>query len=101
MKAKHFASIFAGVALSLCVAVPAFARPAVLNGREPGSRINVRSAPSTQAYAPHYGLVGDRVEVLRSVEGRDGYIWYYVRFPSQAEGWIRADFILLTSEAYH
>ena len=38
--------------------------------------------------------VGDRVMVLESTKGDDGYIWYYVQFPeSKAEGWIRGDLV--------
>jgi serine/threonine protein kinase, bacterial len=94
MKAKHvLLSLLTTAAISIGLALPALARPAVLTGAEPGSRVNVRSAPSTRATSPHYGLVGDRVEVLRSIKGADGYTWYYVEFRSGAEGWVRGDFI--------
>jgi hypothetical protein len=60
---------------------------------EPGSKINLRSQPSTTSSAKGYGLVGDPVRLLRSAEGSDG-TWYYVKFEkSGAEGWIRGDFI--------
>ncbi|MGJ3246377.1 MAG: SH3 domain-containing protein [Elainellaceae cyanobacterium] len=69
-------------------------RAALLAANEPGSQINVRSQPTTQSNAPHYGVPGDRVQVLREADGADGYTWYYVRFDgSGAEGWIREDFI--------
>lgn len=92
-------SIFAGAALSLGLVLPAFAAPAILSGLQPGSRVNVRSAPSTAASSPHYGLVGDRVDVLDEVQGRDRYTWYYVRFGSGAEGWIRGDFVRFTNSS--
>jgi hypothetical protein len=80
--------------LSLAIAAPAVAAPAVLSGSEPGSRVNVRSGPSTAASTPHYGIVGDRIETLRQTQGNDGYIWYYIRFnQSGAEGWVRSDLI--------
>lgn len=89
-------STLAAIATSLSLALPVAAQPAVLTAREAASRINVRSAPTTQAHSPHYGLVGDRVETLRSTPGSDGYLWYYVQFnQSGATGWVRGDFIQL------
>jgi hypothetical protein len=93
MNIKSLASILLATVASIGIAVPAFAAPAVLVGKETGSRVNVRAYPSTRADSPHYGLVGDRVEVLKQTEGQDGYTWYYVEFSSGARGWIRADFI--------
>jgi predicted RNA-binding Zn ribbon-like protein len=90
-------AVVTAMALSCFSALPSLAAPAYLVGREPGSRINVRSAPSTSAPSPHYGLVGDRVEVIRSVTGEDGYTWYYVEFPSGARGWIRGDLVSVQS----
>lgn len=72
---------------------PAFAAPAYLVGSTPGSRVNVRSGPSTSSSVAHYGLVGDRVQTIDSAVGSDGYMWYYVEFPSSARGWIRGDFL--------
>ena len=83
-------------AASVCVAtaLPAFATSARLTANDPGAQINVRTAPTTRANSPHYGVAGDWVEVLNSSDGGDGYIWYYVRFyQSGAEGWIRSDFL--------
>jgi serine/threonine protein kinase, bacterial len=74
---------------------PSFPQVAQLAGQTPGSRVNVRSAPSTRADTPHYGLVGDRVSVLDQAQGDDGRIWYSVQFPSGATGWIREEFIEL------
>ena len=79
--------------LSILGTIPAFAAPAYLVGSQPGSRVNVRSGPSTSSYSPHYGLVGDRVQVIDSTIGKDGYDWYYVEFISGARGWIRGDFV--------
>ncbi|HEY9907326.1 MAG TPA: SH3 domain-containing protein [Thermosynechococcaceae cyanobacterium] len=79
--------------ISLLAAAPAFADSAVLKGRDTGSRVNVRSAPSSDSYAPHYGLVGDLVDVIRSTQGADGYTWYLVSFPSGATGWVRGDLV--------
>jgi uncharacterized protein YraI len=86
------AALASTVAVSF--AVPALARPALLVGTQSGSRVNVRSAPTVRSSSPHYGLVGDRVEILNEAQGRDGYVWCYVRFyTSGAEGWIRGDFV--------
>ena len=78
---------------SFGIAMSAEARPASLIAQNPSSRINVRSAPTTQASTPHYGVVGDRVEVLKFIVGRDQYAWNYVKFRSGAKGWVRGDFV--------
>uniref|UniRef100_A0A0C1R0Y9 SH3b domain-containing protein n=1 Tax=Tolypothrix bouteillei VB521301 TaxID=1479485 RepID=A0A0C1R0Y9_9CYAN len=76
---------------------------ATLIGQEYGSRINLRSGPGTNFPDKGYGLVGDRVHILREVGGsprdlatveRQGSVWYRVGFPkSGARGWVREDFI--------
>lgn len=72
---------------------------AQLIASQPGSRINLRSQPTTGATAKGYGLVGDPVQLLRSAQGSDG-TWYYVKFEqSRAEGWIRGDFINVEGQA--
>ena len=89
-----FGIVAVGALLAVCIALPGLATPARIIGAEPGSRVNVREAPSTNAPSPHFGLVGDRVTILDQITGRDGYTWYYVEFPSSgAQGWIRGDFI--------
>lgn len=104
MKARHIWSAPVLVTLAVLTATvstlsqvrPAAARPAALMAQEAGSRINVRSAPSTRATAAHYGVVGDRVEVMSQVIGSDDYSWSYVQFASGAKGWVRGDFIRYT-----
>lgn len=95
MKIKHaFVSILSLATASIAITLPAFAYPATLTAVEPGSEINVRSAPTTESYSPHYGLAGDRVEVIDTTQGNDGYVWHYVRFNnSGVEGWVRGDLI--------
>lgn len=58
-----------------------------------GDEVNVRSAPSTSSKAIHSGRRGDRVVVMESITGEDGYLWHRVRFSSQAEGWVRGDLV--------
>ncbi|MDX2242034.1 MAG: GW dipeptide domain-containing protein [Leptolyngbyaceae cyanobacterium bins.302] len=81
---------------SVGVALPSFARPATLIAQNPNSRINVRSTPSPSAASPHYGLAGDRVDVMRATVGKDQYMWNYVKFSSGAKGWVRGDFVRYT-----
>jgi hypothetical protein len=72
---------------------------ATLTSRDWSSPINVRDGATTSAYARHIAYAGDRVEVLDRTVGRDGYMWFYVRFTvSNATGWIRGDFVALDSE---
>ncbi len=67
---------------------------AVLTAQSADAEINLRTSPSTEAEARGYGLVGDQVQLLRSIEGKDGYTWYYLRLDTAGtEGWIRGDFI--------
>lgn len=87
-------AITAAATLCAATALPGLATSAQLTARDYGARINVRTAPSTQANSPHYGVAGDWVELLNASDGSDGYIWYYVRFyQSGAEGWVRSDFL--------
>lgn len=85
--------------MSLCLALPALAQVEMgtLRGT-PGSQINVRSQPSTSAPAPSYGIPGDRVQILRSTRGTDGYTWHYIEFSqSKVKGWVRGDLLRLDS----
>ncbi|MEB3281593.1 MAG: SH3 domain-containing protein [Lyngbya sp.] len=95
MKLKQILlTITAAASVCVATALPGFATSARLTANDPGAQINVRTAPTTQANSPHYGVAGDWVEVLNSSDGGDGYIWYYVRFyQSGAEGWVRSDFL--------
>lgn len=70
-----------------------FPRSAQIVGQTPGSRVNLRSAPSSGADSASYGLVGDQVVALQQARGDDGKLWYFVEFPSKATGWVREDFI--------
>lgn len=94
---KRFSQCLAALSvgiLSLGAALPVLAQPGVLEARESQSRINVRSQPTTSSNIKHYGISGDRVEVLEVTKGSDDYFWFYVRFgQSQAEGWVRSDFV--------
>ena len=57
--------------------------------------VHVRSRPSTTARIDRdsYGMTGDRVVVLESIDGDDGYVWHQVRFASEVEGWVRGDLV--------
>lgn len=63
-----------------------------------GSQINVRSQPTIKSATPHYGVAGDRVQIIRCVQDQDTpgseLNWCNVRFvQSKATGWVRSDFI--------
>ncbi|MBD2233480.1 SH3 domain-containing protein [Phormidium tenue] len=69
-------------------------RTAQLVTQGEGSQVNLRSQPTTQSDSRGYGLGGDVVTLLRLAEGEGGLSWYYVKFAqSEAEGWVRGDFI--------
>lgn len=75
-------------------------RAAYLNTQAEGSRVNLRSQPTTQSEAQGYGLGGDQITLLRLAEGEGGFSWYYVKFAqSGAEGWVRGDFIDTAGQA--
>ncbi len=101
MKLKNIIlSLASVVTVSVGFILPGLAigETARLYTRDMGTQVNIRSAPTTQSYSPHYGYGGDPVVVLNEMLGDDGYYWYYVRFAgSQAEGWVRGDFISFDS----
>lgn len=71
---------------------------AKLSSQDSNSRINVRSQPSIRSKAQHFGYQGDPVTLLKQAKGEGDVTWYYLRFDkSQAEGWIREDFIAKSS----
>lgn len=93
MKFKTLSISVTTLALWLTLALSAIAQTATLLG-SPGSRVNVRQTPSTNSPVRHYGLGGDRVNILASTNAPDGYLWYKVQFPqSGAQGWIRGDLV--------
>ncbi|NJR40846.1 MAG: SH3 domain-containing protein [Leptolyngbyaceae cyanobacterium CSU_1_4] len=63
-----------------------------------GSRVNVRAEPSTTSLILHHGLGGDRVNVLNQTNAPDGFVWYFIEFPtSRARGWIRGDLLKVSA----
>jgi hypothetical protein len=69
-----------------------------------GTQINIRSGPGIEYRSLHYGLVGDRVEILDSQRENPSDIyshpWHQVRFvESGAVGWIRGDFLIQTNDS--
>ncbi|NEQ99357.1 MAG: SH3 domain-containing protein [Cyanothece sp. SIO2G6] len=74
----------------------ASALPAILMTQDVGSRVNVRSQPTTQAPIVHQGMTGDRLQTLQEAQGDDGFIWYEVRFEDASiQGWVRSDLLQL------
>ncbi|WOD40168.1 SH3 domain-containing protein [Nodosilinea sp. E11] len=75
-------------------------RTAQLTTQASGSQINLRSQPTTQSDAQGYGLGGDAITLLHLAEGEGGFSWYYVKFAqSEAEGWVRGDFVDTSQQA--
>ncbi|MCT7981703.1 hypothetical protein NG796_00190 [Laspinema sp. A4] len=70
----------------------------------PGTQINIRSGPGIEYSALHYGVVGDRVELLDSQAENYSdiykYRWHQIRFvESGAVGWVRGDFLIQTTDS--
>jgi len=72
----------------------AIAFPAILSAADPNSQINIRKFPAISAHSPHYGLAGDKIDVMRSIIADDGYEWSFIRFyVSGASGWVRNAYV--------
>lgn len=70
---------------------------AKLSSKNPTSRINVRSQPSTRSEANYFGYKGDPVTLLKKADKEKASVWYYLRFDqSRVEGWVREDFIVMS-----
>lgn len=73
-----------------------FSTPATLVAENQDAQINLRAEPSIKAESKGYGLVGDQVTALGSVQGEDGSQWYQVKFESSgAKGWIKETFVAI------
>lgn len=71
---------------------------AVLAAQDPDAEINVRTHPRIDAEAIDVGIAGDAVEVLRVASADGGDDWYYIRLTNGAiTGWVRSDFVEVTS----
>lgn len=93
MKFKYGSALVTALVVSFATMLPAFAETGTIQGTQ-GSRVNVRQSPSTSASIRHYGLGGDRVNILNQTNAPDGYRWYFIEFTnSGARGWIRGDLL--------
>ena len=71
---------------------------ASLTAEEANAEINVRSQPTVDSTSTGYGLVGDTVKLFKTVDGDDGFAWYYVELEGwDTEGWVRGDLIEITN----
>jgi hypothetical protein len=68
-----------------------------INGRDIGSRVNLRAGAGVRYPVQYQAVVGDEVD--DALEGRvdsDGYCWFKVRLTrSGIVGWVRSDFVEL------
>ena len=93
MKFKYGSALMTALVISFATVLPVFAETGTIQGT-PGSRVNIRQSPLTSASVKHYGMGGDRVNILSQTNAPDGYRWYSVEFPSSgARGWIRGDLL--------
>ncbi len=73
---------------------PSSSKFGILTARDSKAQINVRDGPGTNYHNRHYGIAGDKVDIIASTHSNDGLVWYQVKFQvSGAEGWVRSDFI--------
>ena len=93
MKFKYGLASIAALLMTLATALPSLADTATIQSAS-GSQVNVRAEPSTTSQIRHRGQGGDRVNVLNQTNAPDGFVWYFVEFPtSGARGWIRGDLL--------
>lgn len=93
IKVKTLSISLATLVLSFATALSALAQTATIQVNS-GSHANVRQYPSTSAEILHYGLGGDRVNILEQTNASDGFLWYLVEFPSRGvQGWVRSDLV--------
>lgn len=93
MKFKYGLASVAALLMTLATALPSLADTATIQSSS-GSQVNVRAEPSTTSQIRHRGQGGDRVNVLNQTNAPDGFVWYFVEFPtSGARGWIRGDLL--------
>jgi len=97
MKFKYGSALVTALVMSIAPALSALASTAMIQ-IAPGTQANVRESPSTSAPIRHYGVNGDRVNILNQTNAPDGFAWYFVEFPSSgARGWIRSDLLAVES----
>lgn len=86
----------------LFLSSPVLAGSAYLSADDPGSIINIRSSPSTNASILGSGKYGSGVKILGKQVSSDGYTWYRVRHHgSSTTGWVRGDLISNRKPALH
>jgi Bacterial SH3 domain len=97
MKFKYGSAFITTLIMTLATVLPSLADTAVIQ-TSLGGQVNVRDSPSTTSQIRHHGLGGDRVNVLNQTSAPDGFVWYYVQFPtSGARGWIRGDLLKVSA----
>jgi hypothetical protein len=71
-----------------------FPSPGVLLAKDDDANINIRVGAGKSFRNVHYGLAGDKVSVLNSMQSSDGDVWYQIKFnTSGADGWVHQDFV--------
>jgi Bacterial SH3 domain len=67
---------------------------ASLGGSQPGGTVNVRAYASTQATRIYAAGYGERVVILGTTLGQDGYTWNRIQLPNTGvQGWVRSDLV--------
>jgi hypothetical protein len=62
---------------------------ATLIGDESGSRVNVRPEPNLNQSDGSYGLVGEAIAVISTLENTNCQVWHKVWFPESGwQGWV-------------
>lgn len=91
---KHIGRIFAAlVCLCVCVSAVAAAEPAYIdNGKDPASRLNLRSAPGTDAASLGKFVSGTQVEIVAEAGGG----WVQVEIGggvNRVSGYMKAEYL--------
>lgn len=95
MNLRMFSSVILAGALTVAMAVGAFASEAVITSD--GTRI--RSEASTNGSVVTTGAIGSSYEIVETVTAADGYTWYKIKINDTNTGFVRGDLVKVKETA--
>jgi Bacterial SH3 domain len=86
--------ILSFITLLTLVSLPSRAQEGELAAQDAKAQVNLRSLANTQAELVAMGRVGDRVQIISTMNSKDGQTWYRVKVLRTGQiGWVRGDLI--------